>query len=60
MANLITGCCLYLRHFETIFQVGMNFIDSVARGWAGGWMVGSGVGGWGREVVKQTCIDCLE
>ena len=50
MANLITGCCLDFRHFEMIFQVGMNFIDSVARGWVGGWVArrqvhgGAGVG----------------
>ena len=40
MANLITGCCLDFRHFEMTFQVGMNFIDSVARGWVGGRAVG--------------------
>ena len=38
----------------------MNFIDSVARGWAGGWRAGGGAGRVGREVAKQTCIDCLE
>ena len=36
MANLITGCCLDFRHFETIFSGGCEFIDSVARGWVGG------------------------
>ena len=37
----------------------MNFIDSIARGGAGGWRVGGGMG-VGKEVVKQTCIDYLE
>ena len=51
MANLITGCRLDFKHFETIFQVGIKFIDSIARGWVGGRQMGGGWGSWGWEVV---------
>ena len=43
MDNLITGCYLDFRHFETIFSGEHEFIDSVARR-VGGWVVGEGGG----------------